>query len=199
MGTKQLRRNSVTHSKMTNGSVGRNDLRRRSVTHGVLSTEVRSQLAKTGATGAKGATGPRGPGAGRIRYSAAATASTTTSTALDFNGFRISGSCQQTGPTTALSIFARSQTTGTLQVNFSFDSGSDPTAPAGLADNGNVQFNLAAGATESLSGPAADTGYGRAISTVIYTASARSITVNLIAFVDADADRCSLDGTAVSS
>ena len=72
VGTKQLRRNSVTHSKMVNGSVGHEELRRRSVTRGALSTDIRSQLSKAGATGPRGPAGAAGPGAKRIHWSAPA-------------------------------------------------------------------------------------------------------------------------------
>lgn len=198
VGTKQLRPDSVTNSKLTNGSVGQNELRRRSVTDRALSSSIRSELAKRAATGARGPSGPPGPGAGRVRYSATGSASPTTGTALDFNGLRISASCEQSGSTTSMSIFARSGANAVLYNNFNADNGSDPTQP-GQPQTGNLQFNLAAGVTTPLGGPSGDSGYARAVSVAIHTTTSRTITVNLVAFVDFDSDRCSLDGTAVSS
>lgn len=201
VGAKQLRPNSVTNSKLTNGSVGKNELRWGSVTEGALSSSVRSALAQRAAAGARGPTGPagpRGPDAGRIRYSETGSATPTTSTALDFNGLRISASCEQSGDTTTMGIFARSGAAAVFYNNFNADNGTDPTQP-GQPQTGNLQFNLAAGATTPLGGPSGDAGYGRAISVAIYTTGSRTITVNLVAFVDFEADRCSLDGTAVSS
>jgi len=198
VGTKQLRRNSVTHSKMASGSVGHKELRRRSVTRGALSTDIRSQLAKAGATGPRGPAGAAGPGAKRIHWSAAASANPTSTTILSIGGVTLGASCAQTGNGTQVSTSVRSSTAATFYDLFSTNSGSDPNSPSN-ADTGSFQLSLAAGQTLPSPGPEVDTGFFRAFATVHLVTASRTITINAVQFVDGDADRCSFEGTAVSA
>ena len=89
VGTKQLKRDAVTRSKLADRSVGTSQLGRLSVTTNRLSRGVQRSLRRIGArgpsgpqglTGARGATGPAGPGARRVDYSAAAAATATPAT-----------------------------------------------------------------------------------------------------------------------
>jgi hypothetical protein len=206
VGREQLRKDSVTKSKIARKSVGRSELRRRGVTKGSLSPWIRRQLrrrAKTGATGPRGATGARGlagPPARRVRYSAAASATPEPVTAFDLNALRLTTSCDQSGATTTLNFSVRSADGGTLEetitVDGSSDPNSDPNAP-GSASTANLRINLPAGTPPSTGGPSAGTGYTRVNVDGIYVSASTTMEIRLVAFVDGDADRCSLHGIVV--
>ena len=203
VGREQLRKDSVTKSRIARKSVGRSELRRRGVTKGSLSSWIRRQLrrrAKTGATGPRGATGARGPAgaaARRVRYSAAASATPDPVTALDLNALRLTTSCDQDGGTTMLNFSVRSADGATLEETITVDVGSDPTNPPGSASTANLRINLPAGTTVPPGGPSADTGYTRVNVDGIYVCASTTMEVRLVAFVDGDADRCSLHGIVV--
>ena len=202
VGREQLRKDSVTKSRIARKSVGRSELRRRGVTKGSLSSWIRRQLrrrAKTGATGPRGATGARGPAgaaARRVRYSAAASATPDPVTAFDLNALRLTTSCDQGGGTTTLNFSVRSADGATLEETITVDDGSDPNTP-GSASTANLRINLPAGTTLPTGGPSADTGYTRVNVDGIYVSASTTMEVRLVAFVDGDADRCSLHGIVV--
>jgi hypothetical protein len=203
VGREQLRKDSVTKSKIARKSVGRSELRRRGVTKGSLSSWIRRQLrrrAKTGATGPRGAKGPAGAAARRVRYSAAASGTPEPVTAFDLNALRLTTSCDQSGATTTLNFSVRSADGATLEetitVDGSSDPNSDPNAP-GPASTANLRINLPAGTTPPTDGPSATTGYTRVNVDGIYVSASTTMEVRLVAFVDGDADRCSLHGIVV--
>jgi hypothetical protein len=199
VGREQLRKDSVTKSKIARKSVGRSELRRRGVTKGSLSSWIRRQLrrrAKMGATGPRGAKGPAGAAARRVRYSAAASGTPEPVTAFDLNALRLTTSCDQGGGTTALNFSVRSADGATLEETITVDQGSDPNTP-GSASTANLRINLPAGTTLPTGGPSADTGYTRVNVDGIYVSASTTMEVRLVAFVDGDADRCSLHGIVV--
>lgn len=195
VGTKQLRRNSVTHSKLTNGSVGRKELRRQSVTHGSLAGDVRSELARAGAPGPQG---PAGPGAKRLHFSQPGTVSPKPTTILRVNGLTMAVNCGQNGSGTTLTTQIRADSAGTFYDNFTVDQGTDPSSP-GASNVGTLQQPLPGGSALTSPQPSVDTGFFRAFATVHVVLGSHTTTLEVVTFTDGDNDRCSVEGTAVST
>ena len=79
------------------------------------------------------------------------------------------------------------------------DTGTDPST-SGATQVGNLQFDLTAGAPLDTGGPAASgADYFRVVATFIVAAPSRTITVNAVVLVDAETQRCTMSGTAVSA
>jgi hypothetical protein len=209
VGTAQLRRDSVTRSKLADASVRTAQLGPNSVTRNRLSAGVRAQLdhaGHPGSGGGTGATGPAGPkgadgaGAGRIQYDAAATATLIATTILDLPGLTIQAGCMQNGADVAVGLRINPSETAVLQANFTLDSGTDPTT-VGPGQTANAQIALAANTDNDLGGPGTQggTGYARVNARAIMVGSTRTFTLDLFEIVNADTGRCTIGGTALPS
>jgi hypothetical protein len=183
VGTKQLRRNAVTNSKLTNGSVGRHELR----------SNVRRQLDRSGARGPQG---PAGPGAKRVHFSAPGTVNPKATTILRVNGLTMAVNCGQNSSGTTLTTQIRSDSAGTFYDQFVVDQGTDPSSP-GSTNVGSLQQPLPGGSALSAPQPAVDTGYFRAFATVHVVLGSSTTTLHIVTFTDGDSDRCTVEGTAV--
>jgi hypothetical protein len=196
VGPKQLRAHAVTPSKLATGGV-----KKRS-----LSPWIRGQLARRAArgpvgpkgdTGPRGPAGPGGPGAAAVRYSAPAGTTPNPVPVLDVAGLSLSASCDQSGVTTTLNFSPRSAEAATLHETVTVDSGLDPTNSALAEFVGNLQIDLPAGTTLQTGGPSATAGYTRVAVQGVYSAPGTTIHLQLFATVNAENDRCSIDGVAV--
>jgi hypothetical protein len=183
VGSKQLRRNAVTHSKLTNGSVGRNELR----------SSVRRQLDRSGAPGPQG---PAGPGAKRIHFSQPGTVSPKPTTILRVNGLTMAVNCGQNSSGTTLNTQIRSDASGTFYDQFVVDQGSDPSGP-GSTNVGSLQQPLPGGSALSSPQPTVDTGFFRAFATVHVVTGSHTTTLHVVTFTNGDTDRCYIEGTAI--
>jgi len=181
VGTRQLQGHSVTAGKLAKGAVKRR----------ALSRSLRKRIARS-------SSGATAQVTGRIHYSDTSSASPASKTVLDFAGLKLTATCTLSGPTTLLTMSAKSPTSALLTSNFNVDAGTDPSSPGGIVSSGNNQIALPAGADVSLSGPGADTpnNYVRVIATGIYTTSGRTISLIIEEFVDGGAGTCAVDGTA---
>lgn len=147
-----------------------------------------------------GPPGPPGPAGGvdakRIAYSAAAGGPPRT--VLDLEGLSLRVTCEAGGAgETALSISATVDQETSVIGTASVDAGADPANPNPPGTT-NFQITLAPGPANTLGGPTAPDGeFARSIGTVLFIASARTISLNIAVVADGTGDRCSFNGTAV--
>jgi hypothetical protein len=93
----------------------------------------------------------------------------------------------------------------TLQATFVVDGGTDPASPPtppadGSPRTGSAQIALLAPPDDTpLSGPGADTGYARVNARAVMSAPSGIVSLDLVEFVDAESDSCSIYGTAVAA
>ena len=168
---------------------------------------MRAQLAAPGPagpkgdTGARGPTGPAGPGAVAIRYDATAAATATAAPVLDIPGLRLQAVCVASGDDVAINLQAEAPQQTTLQATFTVDNVPDPDNPPQppQVETGSAGIDLAPGVLTDLMGPGATTGFARVNARAIVVAEARIITLDLVEIVDADADECSIAGTAIAA
>jgi len=202
VGKRQLRKGAVTRPKLAPRSVHTAKLAPDAVAARKLSPGVRARLARVGPAGpagARGPAGPAGPGAARIAFAAAATAAPQPVTLLDIAGLRIEGRCATAGGTVSLPLRITAAEASQAQETIVIDTGTDP-ATSGATQVGNLQFDLTAGAPLDTGGPAASgADYFRVVATFIVAAPSRTITVNAVVLVDAETQRCTMSGTAVSA
>ena len=85
------------------------------------------------------------------------------------------------------------------QETVAIDTGTDPSN-GGATQVGNLQFDLPAGAPLDTGGPqASGADYFRVVATLIVAGPSRTTTINAVVLVDAETQRCSMSGTAVSA
>ncbi len=214
VGSKQLRNRAVVGSKIAPQAVKTQKLKRGGVTLNRLSSDVRDRLdaaGQPGPQGPQGETGPRGPagadalGAVAVRYDEAATGSPSLSTVLDMPGLKLRASCELTGGDVTLDLHGEAPEASTLENSIVIDAGSDPANPPPPGDPGtgasNNQTTLAANTDTDMGGPATDTGSGldyfRAHANLVAISPSRTITLQLVAMVNATSGRCSLNGSAL--
>jgi hypothetical protein len=224
VGRAQLQANSVTSSKLAPSSVGRSELKSASVTAddlapgsvelSALAPALRARIAHraaapppgaqglAGATGAAGVQGPvgpqgpRGPGAVRVAYSAQATISPQTQTAVDVGGFHLNAQCEDTDPGTQLNLSATTDAAASVMENINVDGGSG-LASFAPAESANLQINLPAGTT-ILGGPSVAQGnYSRIFARLIYVASETTVELTVVLSLDGTAGTCSIQGVGV--
>ena len=176
----------MNHSKLANGSVGRNELR------------VRHVRAPAGPRRRARPPGPAGPGARRLHFSQPGTVNPKPTTILRVNGLTMAVNCGQSGSGTTLTTQIRSDSTGTFYDNFVVDQGTDPSSP-GATNVGTLQQPLPGGAALSAPQPTVDTGFFRAFATVQVVTGSAHDDAEVVTFTDGDSDRCSVAGTAVST
>ena len=199
VGKQQLRKRAVTRPKLAPRSVHTAKLAPDAVAARKLSPGVRARLARVGPAGPAGARGPAGPGAARIAFAAAATAAPQPVTLLDIAGLRIQGRCATAGGTVSLPLSITAAEASQAQETIAIDTGTDPSN-GGATQVGNLQFDLPASAPLDTGGPAASgADYFRVVATFIVAAPSRTITVNAVVLVDAETQRCTMSGTAVSA
>jgi len=150
---------------------------------------------KATAPGSAGPAGRDGVGASGIRFSAPAESSPAPVTALNTGGLRFTVDCKQSGSTVGLEISAHSDEDATFYESASIDNGTDPNTFAPSTPI-NGQIALAANTDTPLGGPTADPPqYFRVVASIIYVTSSRTMSLSIVALVDAASGRCSFDGT----
>lgn len=87
----------------------------------------------------------------------------------------------------------------TITETVSVDSGQDIAQGGQQAFSGNLAIALPGGQDTRLGGPSTQTGYVRAIATLVMPFPTETVTAQVAVVVDATAGRCTVDGTAVTA
>jgi len=196
VGRRELKRHAVTSGKLAAGAVTRE----------TLSDDLLTTLDATGTPGPIGPMGPQGvpglpgvpgPAAAGIRYSAQASDSATPQTVLDFQGLKLSATCQRNGTQTTMGLSILSAEAAVIHDHFNVDFGTDPHVP-GPTQAGTLSFELQPGvAAESGAPPVDAPSYGRVFATLIYVTDTRIMTLTVALLVNASDETCQLSGVAV--
>jgi len=193
VGSRELQRHSVTAKKLARGSVTRTALS----DDVVAALDATAVPGPTGPQGAPGEPGPAGPGAVAIRYSAPASDTPTPQTALDFQGFKLSASCQKSGAQTMMGVSVVSTEAAVVHDHFNVDFGTDLHTP-GQTQAGTLLFELEPGVEVSAGPPPVDApNFGRVFATLVYATSTRMVSVNVVLLVNAAEETCQLTGVAI--
>jgi hypothetical protein len=195
VGSRELQRHSVTAKKLARGAVTRSALAPE-LAAALDAAGVPGPVGPAGPQGAPGAVGPAGPGAAAIRFFAQASDSPTPQTALDFQGLKISATCQKSGTQTRMGFQFVSTEAAVIHDHFNVDFGTDPQSP-GSVQTGTLQFELQPGVEVSAAPPPVDSpNFGRVFATLIYETSARIMQLNLVVLVNGADETCRLAGVA---
>lgn len=196
VGKRELKRHAVTTPKIAPGAVTRE----------TLSDDVQSALDAAGTpgpTGPQGEPGPAGvpgtpgPGAAAIRYATSSSATPTPQIVLDFQGLRLTATCQQSGTQTSMGFAILSAEGGTVHDHFDLDFGTDPHAP-GESQSGTLLFEVQPGVEAQVGPPPIEApNYGRVFATILYAAPTRTLQLTVVLLVDAGEETCSLTGVAI--
>jgi hypothetical protein len=173
------------------------------VTRDALSDDVLTTLDAAGTPGpmgpqgAPGEPGVSGPGAAAIRFSAQASDTPTPQTALDFEGFKLSATCQRIGTQTIVGFGMVSTEAAIVHDHFNVDCGTDPHSP-GAVQTGTLLFELLPGVEVSAGPPPVDApNYGRVFATLIYVTNTRVVTLTIAVLINAADQTCQLTGVAI--
>jgi hypothetical protein len=209
VGTEQLQRGAVTTGKLgpgavtqpkiANGSIDTPQMTPGAVTLNRLSDGVQRRLFQAGEPGPPGPRGPQGPGADRLHYSASATDAAVTEPVLTSASLQMGASCVRQNGGVALALSVRPSEDTTISETVAVDHGADITQGGQSDFSGNLGISVPGGVETVLGGPSADSGYVRAIASLIMPFSRRTVTIQVVVVVDAGAGRCSVEGTAVTA
>lgn len=205
VGTEQLKPRAVTAGKIADGSIDTPRLAVGAVTLNRLSGGVQRRLLQPGPRGEAGPVGPAGPtgatgpGASRMRFSQPASDDPAPEVVLDAPGFRMRATCVRQGDGVGVILRVAPDETVTISETVTVDHGADLAVGGETDFTGNLAITVPGGVETVLGGPSAETGYARAIATLVVPSARRTISAQAIVVADATAGRCSVDGAAVAA
>ncbi len=189
---------AVTGAKIASGTIDTDQIGTGAVTLNRLSDGVQRRILRRAEPGPQGPAGPAGPGAARFRYAADADGAPAT-TVLDIPAMRMTAACAVGQDGTGIDLHITPADDVTITETVSVDSGQDIAQGGQQAFSGNLAIALPGGEDTRLGGPATQTGYVRAIATLVMPFPEQTVTAQVAIVVDATAGRCTVDGSAVTA
>lgn len=189
---------AVTGAKIASGAIDTDQIGTGAVTLNRLSDGVQRRVLRAAAPGPAGPAGPAGPGAARLRYAADADGGPAR-TVVDIPAFRMTARCDVGADGTGIDLSIAPRDDVTITETVSVDGGQDITQGGQQAFSGNLAIALPGGQDTRLGGPSTQTGFVRAVATLVMPFPAETVTAQVAIVVDATAGRCTVDGAAVTA